>query len=78
MEQSSEPDKTVEWSDRIILECSCGERWILLGLEKDWLSEQRTNFECRCGQILTLAARVDEDVLEFRRLMRDAFEVLNG
>jgi hypothetical protein len=78
MEESSELDKTVEWSDRIILECSCGERRILLGLEKDWLSEQRTNFECRCGQILTLVDRVDEDVLEFRRLMRDAFEVLNG
>jgi hypothetical protein len=78
MEQSSKPDKVVEWSDRLILECCCGERRILLGLEKDWLSEQRTNFECQCGQILTLADRVDEEVLEFRRLMRDAFQVLNG
>ena len=78
MEQSSKPDKAVEWSDRIILECSCGDRRILLGLEKDWLTEERTAFGCRCGQILTLADRVDEEVLEFRRLMRDAFEVLNG
>jgi hypothetical protein len=78
MEQSPESDKVVEWSDRIILECSCGERRILLGLEKDWLAEERTAFRCRCGEILSLADRVDEDVLEFRRLMRDAFEVLNG
>jgi hypothetical protein len=49
-----------------------------LGLKEDWLSEQRTNFECQCGQILTLADRLNEDVLEFRRLMRGTFEVPSG
>ncbi len=72
----SEPDITVECSGRMTLECGCGERMILLGLKEDWLSEQRTNFECQCGQSLTLAERLDEEVVqEFRRAMRGAFKV---
>ena len=71
---SSEPGKTVTCSGRIILECGCGERLILLGLEEDWRSEQRTEFECSCGKALTLSDRLNEDVLEFRRLMRGAFQ----
>jgi hypothetical protein len=66
-------DNTVECSGRSILECGCGERLILLGLKEDWASEQRTEFECECGQVLTLADRLHEEVLEFRRLMRGAF-----
>jgi hypothetical protein len=65
---------TLESSGRIILECGCGERLILLGLEEDWRSEQRTEFECSCGKGLTLSDRLNEDVLEFRRLMRGAFK----
>jgi hypothetical protein len=58
------------------LECGCGERMILLGLKEDWLSEQRTNFECQCGQSLTLAERLDEEVVqEFSRAMRGDFKV---
>ncbi len=67
MQQSLEPDesdKNVECSGRTVLECGCGEQMILLGLKEDWLSEQRTNFECKCGQILTLADRLDEDVVQ--------------
>lgn len=51
---------------------------ILLGLEQDWRSEERTDFECECGQVLTLANRLNEEVLEFRRLMRGAFKVPGG
>jgi hypothetical protein len=71
---SSEPDNTVEFSGRMTLKCGCGERMILLGLQEDWLSEQRTNFDCRCGQILTLADRLDEDVVqEFKQIIQAAF-----
>jgi DNA-directed RNA polymerase subunit RPC12/RpoP len=38
-----------------VLECSCGERVLLLGRESDWSSEGRTVFECGgCGRELTL------------------------
>jgi hypothetical protein len=46
---------TVDYSGKIILECKkCGEHLTLLGLEEDWLSEGRTEFECNCGKWLTL------------------------
>lgn len=77
-EDPSESDKTVECSARIVLECGCGERLILLGLEEDWRTEERTDFECDCGQPLTLADRLNEDVLEFKRLMRGAFKAPGG
>ncbi len=76
---SSEPDNTVECSGRMTLECGCGDRVILLGLKEDWLSEQRTNFDCPCGQILTLTDRLDEDVVqEFKQVMRGAFRIPGG
>ena len=78
MEEFAESDNTVECSGRTVLECGCGERLILLGLEQDWRSEERTDFECECGQVLTLANRLNEEVLEFRRLMRGAFKVPGG
>jgi hypothetical protein len=72
---TSESDTTVECSGRMTLECGCGERLILLGLKEDWLSEKRTNFECLCGLSLTLADRLDEDVVqEFSQVMRGAFK----
>jgi hypothetical protein len=61
------------------LECGCGERLILLGLQEDWISEQRKNFECQCGQSLTLADRLDEDVVqEFKQIMQEAFKTPGG
>jgi hypothetical protein len=46
---------TVDHSGRIILRCKkCTQRLILLGLEEDWVSERRTEFECKCGKRLTL------------------------
>ena len=72
MDSSAKPEEhAIESSGRIILECGCGERLVLLGLEEDWRSEQRMEFECSCGKGLTLSVnRLNEDVLEFRRLMR--------
>ena len=78
MEGSAESNRPVEYSARIVLECGCGERLILLGLEEDWHLEEHTDFECNCGQPLTLDDRLNEDVLEFRRLMRGAFKVPGG
>ncbi len=75
MDSSVEPEEHIlESSGRIILECGCGERLILVGLEEDWRSEQRTEFECSCGKGLTLSDRLNEDILEFRRLMRGALK----
>ncbi len=70
-------DNTVECSGHMTLECRCGERLILLGLKEDWLLEERTNFGCRCGQILTIADRLDEDVVqEFKQIMQEAFKTI--
>lgn len=71
-------ERTLECSGRIVLECACGERLILLGREEDWHLEQHTAFECSCGKGLTLSNRLNEDVLEFRRLMRGAFKLPSG
>ena len=60
MRRDPESDRFVLCSERIVLECECGERLILLGLEDDWYSELRTTFECECGEHLTLADRLDE------------------
>ncbi len=71
MDSSAKPEEhSLESSGRIVLECGCGERLILLGLEEDWRSEQRMEFERSCGKGLTFSDRLNEDVLEFRRLMR--------
>ncbi len=61
MRRDPESDRFVFCSERIVLECECGERLILLGLEDDWYSELRTTFECECGEHLTLADRLDEE-----------------
>jgi hypothetical protein len=79
MEGTTESGKTIECSGRLILACECGERLILLGLKEDWLSEQRTKFECLCGQSLTLADRLDEDIVqEFKQIMDEAFKIPGG
>ncbi len=70
MRRSSEPERFVLCSERIVLECQCGERMVLLGLEEDWDSEGRTAFKCECGEELTLADRLDEEALGARGLLR--------
>jgi hypothetical protein len=49
----------IEASERIVLECGCGERLVLLGREDDWYAERREAFECSCGERLTLANRIE-------------------
>ena len=61
-------EHTVNCSGRIVLECGCWEKLVLLGLEDDWYSE-RTAFECECGEELTLADRADEEALSAEELL---------
>ncbi len=70
MRRSSKSERFVLCSERIILECRCGERLVLLGLEDDWRSEGHTTFRCECGQELTLANRLDEEAAGFKVLLR--------
>ena len=72
MELSPGPEERyVEHTGRILLECKkCGERLVLLGLEEDWRSEQRTEFDCECGGRLTLTDRANEEALAIKRLLR--------
>jgi len=58
----------VPCSGRIVLECGCGEKLVLLGLEDDWYSE-RTAFECECGEELILADRADEEANSAEELL---------
>ena len=69
MEHGSEPEHFVLCSERIILECKCGEMLVLLGREDDWYSEERTVFRCECGEKLSLADRLDEEALGVRQLI---------
>ena len=60
----------VTCSGRIVLECECGEKLVLLGREDDWRSE-RTVFECGgCRQELTLADRTEEEAFSMGELLR--------
>jgi hypothetical protein len=55
-------------AERVVLGCgACGERTVLGGPEEVWLSGP-TAFECRgCGRNLTLADRLDAELLEAGR-----------
>ncbi len=71
-------ERFVECSGRIVLWCNkCGDTLILLSHEEDWQSE-RTFFECRCGQTLTLTNRRDEGILtpEEDRIARELLQSL--
>ena len=69
MQPGSDLDFFIEFSERIVLECDCGERIVLLGMEEDW-SSREDDFECECGRKLTLADRADDEVASVRRLLR--------
>ena len=62
-------DSFIEFSERIVLECDCGEKIVLLGMEDDWISHEE-GFECECGRRVTLADRSDDEVARVRRLLR--------
>jgi hypothetical protein len=51
----SRHEQFISSSGRIILECECGERLVLLGREYDWHLEGHTVFECECGERLTIS-----------------------
>lgn len=69
MQPGPESEHLVPCSGRIVLECECGERIVLLGLEEDWRLEERTTFECECGEELTFNDRLDEEVLRAESLI---------
>ncbi len=71
MQPGPESERFVPCSGRIILDCECGERLVLIGLEADWRSERRTVFECECGEELTLADRLDKEASAVVGLPRD-------
>jgi len=77
--QGDEEEHSVTWSQRIILECRCGEGVILLGLEADWRTEKRDAFECECGETLSIASnRVDETAFSVKQLLRRGHEATFG
>jgi hypothetical protein len=63
----------IEPSQRIVLECGCGERLVLLGREDDWYAEGRGTFECECGREITLANRVEKGLSVANLLRGPAF-----
>jgi hypothetical protein len=63
----------IETSQRILLECGCDERLVLLGREDDWHAEGRSTFECECGEELTLADRVEQGLSVAELLRGPAF-----
>ena len=44
----------IEPTERIVLWCECGEHIVLLGGKDDWISEERTSFECGSCEALVL------------------------
>jgi hypothetical protein len=61
MQHDHEAEQYILCPDRTVLNCSCGEKLILLGREEDWYSEGRTTFEChQCGATISLANLLDE------------------
>ena len=62
MESSSELKRFGTCSEYVILECECGERMVILGGEEDWRSRNAI-FKCGCGDKLTFADSLDEEVL---------------
>ena len=69
MQPDSDMDRFVEFSERIVLECDCGEKVVLLGMEDDWDAHDDA-FDCECGRKVTLADRADDEVASLRRLLR--------
>ncbi len=51
-------EQVIECQDSITLDCECGERVVLLGRATDWYDENRFEFSCECGRILSLGAHL--------------------
>lgn len=50
--------RTIQCSDQIILSCQYVERVVLIGRPVDQYDEERLEFSCECGRILTLSDRM--------------------
>src|SRR5215204_5173830 len=53
-------EQTIECPDSIVLACQCGEWVVLIGRLVDWYEEDRLEFSCDCGRILTLSNRMPD------------------
>lgn len=73
--KQSRSEGFVLFLERIVLDCGCGEKLILLGLEEDWRSEKST-FECECGARLTLADRSEGEAPTIEQLLRGSVRAL--
>jgi hypothetical protein len=70
-EQPSESGRFLEPSGRVVLECLCGEKLVLLGREQGCQEEGCTLFRCECGRELTPAEEcADERALAIGELLR--------
>jgi hypothetical protein len=47
-------EQVIECQDSITLACECGERIVLLGRATDWYDENRLDFTCECGNVLSI------------------------
>ncbi len=77
--QPQESGLFLDPSGRVVLECMCGEKLVLLGQEQDWREERRTAFRCECERELTLAEdRVSERALALGELLRGSTKAPRG
>src|SRR5215207_5562232 len=53
-------EQTIKCPDSIVLACQCGEWIVLIGRIVDWYEEDRLEFSCDCGRILTLSDRMPD------------------
>ena len=78
-EQPSESGRFLERSGRVVYECLCGEKLVLLGREQDCQEEGCTLFHCECGRELTPAEdRADEGALAIRKVLRRSIEAVRS
>jgi len=47
-------ERVIECESSITLACEYGERIVLLGRAVDWYEEDRLEFTCDCGSVLTI------------------------
>ena len=77
--QPSESGLFLDPSGRVVLECVCGEKLVLLGQEQDWREEGCMIFRCECRRELTLAEdRVSERALAIGELLRRGIKAPRG
>ena len=62
------PEHFIDCSERIVLDCRCGQKLILLGKEDDWEARDAI-FRCYCGENLTLNDRLDLEALRIKELV---------